>query len=364
MGLKVGIVGLPNVGKSTLFNCLTGGGAESANYPFCTIDPNVGVAVVRDPRIDELSAVVKPQRVVYATVDFVDIAGLVKGASQGEGLGNQFLAHIRETDAIMEMVRCFENSDVTHVDGSVDPVRDVEVIEAELVLKDLETVEKRLDKDRKAAKGRDKDSLRRVAVLERIEAGLSAGTPARDIELDEDDAVVAREFQLLTMKPRFFCANVNEDEVAEGNAHTVALEALAKAKGTRVIRICAKIEEEIAQISEDERAEFLEAMGLSESGLDRVVRTAFELLGLQTYFTSGEKEVRAWTIRRGAKAPEAAGVIHSDFEKHFIRAKTLGFEDWRKHGTWAAARDAGDLRTEGKEYEVQDGDILEFLHSA
>jgi hypothetical protein len=361
--LKLGIVGLPNVGKSTLFNALTAAGADAANYPFCTVEPNVGMVEVPDPRVDLLAEKVQPQRVLRATVQFVDIAGLVKGASEGEGLGNQFLANIRETDAIVHVVRCFDDTDVVHVMGSVDPVRDREVINLELALADLAVVEKRLEKARKAARGNDKEAQAELGLLERLNEALGEGLPARTVDANDDEQRILRSYNLLTSKPVLYLANVAEDDLPEGdNAHVRALRGAVEESGERaeIIPISSKIESELAELGDEEKREFLESLGITEPGLHTLIRAGYRLLGLQVYFTAGEKEVRAWEIPVGAKAPEAAGVIHSDFERGFIRAETVSFADFEKMGSVKAARDKGLMRSEGKEYVVKDGDILLF----
>lgn len=363
MGFSCGIVGLPNVGKSTLFNCLSSARAEAANYPFCTIEPNVGIVEVPDPRLEALAKVARPQAVIPTTLRFVDIAGLVRGASKGEGLGNQFLAHIRDVDAICQVVRCFTDENVVHVDGSVDPVRDIETVETELILKDVETVEKRLERAKKYAKAQDPIEKKAVGFTESLLAHLSAGKPARSHPApdDEDLKRVLRDMHLLTNKPTLFVANVDEDGFdPETNPRLQAVMDAAAARGDEVVPICAKIEEELAELSPDERKEFLESLGLKERGLDRLIRAGYRLLQLITYFTAGEKEVRAWTVSKGTHAPQAAGVIHSDFERGFIKAEVIWWEDFVAFGGEAGARAKGKLRLEGKDYVVRDGDVMHF----
>jgi GTP-binding protein YchF len=359
MGIKCGIVGLPNVGKSTLFNALTKAGIAAANFPFCTIEPNVGIVPVPDPRLGALSEIVKPQKVIPTAVEFVDIAGLVAGAASGEGLGNKFLAHIREVDAICHVVRCFENADVIHVNNKVDPIADIETIDTELALADLESVDKAIARFERVARSGDKDAKAKIEVLGKLRVALDAGKSARSVALDEDEKIAIRELFLLTLKPVMYVANVLEDGF-EGNPHLDAVRAHAAAEGAQVVPVSAAIEEELSQLDDADRDEFLKDLGLDEPGLNRLVRAAYALLGLQTYFTAGVKEVRAWTVRAGSTAPQAAGVIHTDFEKGFIRAETIGYDDYLKYKGEAGARDAGRLRLEGKEYRVQEGDVLHF----
>jgi len=359
MSLKCGIVGLPNVGKSTLFNALTRAGIAAENYPFCTIDPNVGVVEVPDPRLGVLAAIVKPQRILSTTVEFVDIAGLVAGAAQGEGLGNKFLAHIRETDAIAQVVRCFEDDDVVHVSGRVDPLSDIETIATELALADLDTVARAITRFTRAAKSQDKDARARLEVAERVAAGLDHGTPVRAQGLAPESLALIYDLHLLTAKPLIYVANVAEDGF-EGNALLAAVHAHAVQESAEVVAVCASLEAEIAQLEAAERGEFLADLGLPEPGLDRVVRATYRLLNLQTFFTAGPKEVRAWTVRAGSTAPQAAGVIHTDFEKGFIRAEVVAYEDFVSNGGEQGAKDAGKWRLEGKEYVMNEGDVVHF----
>ena len=359
MGIQCGIVGLPNVGKSTLFNALTKAGIAAANFPFCTIEPNVGVVPVPDPRLNALASIAKPLKVIPTAVEFVDIAGLVAGAASGEGLGNKFLAHIREVDAITHVVRCFENDDVIHVNNKVDPIADIETIDTELALADLESVDKAISRYERVAKSGDKDAKARIDVLQKLRVALDEGKPARSVRLSDEERVLMRELFLLTMKPVLYIANVLEDGF-ENNPHLDAVRERAQQEGAEVVPVSAAIEEELSQLDDADRDEMLSSYGLDEPGLNRVIRAAYKLLGLQTYFTAGEKEVRAWTVKAGATAPQAAGVIHTDFEKGFIRAETIGYDDFIKYKGEAGARDAGRLRLEGKEYRVQEGDVLHF----
>jgi hypothetical protein len=352
-------VGLPNVGKSTLFNALTRARIAAENYPFCTIDPNVGVVPVPDPRLAQLAAIAHPEKVLPTTVEFVDIAGLVAGASQGEGLGNQFLAHIREVDAIAHVVRCFESGDIVHVAGRVNPIADVDIVDTELALADLATLEKGLERATRAAKSGDKDAIRKRSLFERVKVQLDAAKPVRSLSLTEEERRDLRELQLLTAKPAIYVANVAENGFV-ANPLLESLEQRAAAEGALVVPVCAAIEAEIAQLDESERAEFLAELGLAEPGLDRVIRAAYRLLGLETFFTAGPKEVRAWTVRIGSTAPQAAGVIHTDFERGFIRAEVIAFADYIAGDGESGARDAGKLRLEGKEYIVQEGDVMHF----
>ena len=360
--MKIGIIGLPNVGKFTLFNAITGAGAVCANYPFCTIDPNVGVVPVPDSRLDKLAEMYDPQLYTPAVIEFVDIAGLVRGASKGEGLGNKFLSHIRDVDAVAHVLRCFENGDIVHVDGSVDPLRDLETINMELIFADMEVLERRIDKTSKLMKG-DKTLAGELALYQRILAALGEGKTARTVEMTEDEAAIVSQLELLTYKPVIYIANVSEDEaagVSDDNPYYARVKAAAEEEGAEVIPVCAEIEAEISELSPEEKKEFLEELGIPESGLDRLIKAGYSLLGLISYLTAGPKEVRAWTITKGTKAPQAAGKIHSDFERGFIRAEIVAYDDLMACGSMAAAKEKGLVRSEGKEYVIADGDVVLF----
>lgn len=362
MALTTGIVGLPNVGKSTLFNAITQAGAESANYPFCTIDPNVGIVEVPDERLEKLTELVVPEKTVPTAFEFTDIAGIVEGASKGEGLGNQFLSHIRQVDAISHVVRCFQDDNVTHVSGGVDPIRDIEVINLELILADLETVEKRLAKVEKMAKQKDKEAVAEYDVLIKLRDAFEEEKPARSLEFSDDQKKIVKGLHLLTEKPVLYAANVSEDEIADpsGNEHVEKVRKLAEQENAEVIVVCAKIEAEIAELEGDEKQEFLDDLGITESGLDQLIKASYQLLGLETFFTAGKQEVRAWTIRSGTKAPQAAGVIHTDFERGFIKAEVVAYDDLMAAGSMNAAKEAGKVGLQGKDYTVKDGDVIHF----
>lgn len=362
MGLTAGIVGLPNVGKSTLFNAITQAGAESANYPFCTIDPNVGIVEVPDHRLNKLTELVQPKKTVPTVFEFTDIAGIVKGASKGEGLGNKFLSHIRQVDAICQVVRCFEDENITHVSGKVDPIADIETINLELILADLESVEKRIDRVAKLAKQKDKEAAYEHDILVRLKDAFEKDQPARTVEFTEEEMKVVKALHLLTIKPMLYVANVGEDDIIDpsGNEYVQMVKEFAAKDNAEVIVVCAKIEAEISELDDEEKKAFLEELGIEESGLDQLIRAAYHLLGLATYFTAGVQEVRAWTFRKGMKAPQCAGIIHTDFERGFIRAETVSYDDLLQNGSMTAAREAGKVRLEGKEYIMKDGDVVHF----